>query len=148
MTTDPDFLAHLLVVVDKPKPEGVIALNRFFADNGGSWVCLKRLVLYAADLDKRLNQRKMRSAGRRERFEIETPGFSDWYAASPRHTGKLEAMRAYSKARRSTGEDVLLAGAKRYAGQCAGSDPKFIAMPATWLNQGRWNDEYPQAVQS
>jgi hypothetical protein len=35
----------------------------------------------------------------------------------------------------------------RYAKSVEGSDPKFVAHPATWLNGERWDDEpdIPQA---
>lgn len=68
--------------------------------------------------------------------------FSEWYEAYPKHIGRGAATNAYSRARKNgaTAEE-LLAGARRYAAERKGEDPKFTAQPATWLNQERWTDD-------
>ncbi|MBO1269601.1 hypothetical protein J1902_16795 [Arthrobacter sp. PO-11] len=68
--------------------------------------------------------------------------FNDWYAVYPKHTARKLAEDAYVKARKNgaTAEE-LLAGARRFAAERKGQDPKFTAGPAPWLNQERWTDD-------
>lgn len=71
--------------------------------------------------------------------------FATWWETYPRKTGKDAAARAYAKARKSADADALMAG---LANACAvwraeRTEAKFIPHPATWLNQGRWQDEQP-----
>jgi hypothetical protein len=58
----------------------------------------------------------------------------------PKKVGKQAAEKAYAKAAKTTEENVIIAGARRYA-----DDPNrvdaFTAHPTTWLNAGRWNDD-------
>lgn len=67
--------------------------------------------------------------------------FDRWYAAYPRHEARGQAIKAYRAARKSADPSTLLAGAERAKARYAGSDPKFIPLPATWLNGQRWLDE-------
>lgn len=68
--------------------------------------------------------------------------FENWYAEYPRHEGRGAAVRAYRAARKKTDAVTLLAGAQRMRRQFPkGSDLKYCAMPATWLNGERWADE-------
>ena len=70
--------------------------------------------------------------------------FGIFYEAYPRHTGRLAAEKAFRTALKRATADEILAGARRFA-----ADPnlpprgeqRFIPMPATWLNQGRWDDD-------
>ncbi len=69
--------------------------------------------------------------------------FEGWWAIYPRKAGKLAAFRAYGAAKRMLGADAatrLLEGAATYAAATKGKDERFVAHPATWLNQGRWDD--------
>lgn len=68
--------------------------------------------------------------------------FEAFWAAYPRKVGKKAARQKYEIARRDAHADTLLDAAKRYADAAEASDDKrFIAHPATWLHQGRWQDE-------
>lgn len=67
--------------------------------------------------------------------------FAEFYAVFPRKKGRLAAEKAYGRARKSAPAATLLGGACRYAKERAGEDPNFTLHPATWLNQGRWEDE-------
>lgn len=77
------------------------------------------------------------------------PMFLDFWNLYPRKVGKQAAKKAYLKACNSVADFVILAGVKRLA-----SDPNlppkdFIPHPATWLNEGRWDDEaYPERTLS
>ena len=68
--------------------------------------------------------------------------FAAWYAIYPKHVGRGAAAPAYTKARKNgaTAEE-LISGARRYAQERKGEDPKFTAAPAVWLNQERWTDD-------
>lgn len=68
--------------------------------------------------------------------------FNDWYEAYPKRQGRGAAVNAFMKARKNgTTLEELTAAARRYATERKGEDPKFTAMPATWLNQERWTDD-------
>lgn len=67
--------------------------------------------------------------------------FGEFYAAYPRHVGRGQASKAYAAAIRKASPETILAAAQRFAEQSRGSDPKYIAHPATWLNGERWLDE-------
>lgn len=66
--------------------------------------------------------------------------FDDFWKVYPRRQGKGDARSSFIKARAHTEFETIMAGAHRYA-----NDPNrvdaFTAMPATWLNQERWEDE-------
>ena len=67
--------------------------------------------------------------------------FELFWNAYPRHVSKGGARKAYAAAIGKTTPEQLLAGAKRYAGERTGQDPKFTKHPASWLNQECWADE-------
>lgn len=70
--------------------------------------------------------------------------FDGWYAAYPKHEARGQALKAYKTARKSTDAATLLAGAERAKAKYAGADPKYVPLPATWLNGQRWLDETPK----
>jgi hypothetical protein len=68
--------------------------------------------------------------------------FKEWYAAYPRHKAPDAARKAWDKAiKQGASPEELLAGAKRFALERQGQDPKFTPYPASWLNAGGWKDE-------
>lgn len=70
------------------------------------------------------------------------PRFEDFWRTYPRRVGKIAAEKAYAKALAAgTTPDELIAGASFYAMEKKLSDPKYIKHPATWLNDGCWQDE-------
>lgn len=66
--------------------------------------------------------------------------FETWYAIYPRHDDRGHAEPAFLKALHLATLEELIDGARRYARICADKEPKFIALPATWLNGKRWLD--------
>ena len=70
------------------------------------------------------------------------PRFEEFWQEYPRKTGKEAARRAWEKASARVGADAILAGLRAALWP---SDSQFIPHPATWLNQGRWDDEAPPA---
>lgn len=75
--------------------------------------------------------------------------FEEFYAAYPRHVGKEAARRAFVKAVKTKAPATdIIEGARRYAAAtaAAGTEPRYIAHPATWLNAGRWSDDMQDAA--
>jgi hypothetical protein len=70
-----------------------------------------------------------------------TAEFEEWWKAYPRKDSKGAAFRAYKAAKRRATPERLIEGAKAYAAQRKGQDPKYTKQPATWLNADGWNDE-------
>lgn len=68
-------------------------------------------------------------------------GFADFFAAFPRRVAQRAAEIAYSAARERASAQTLFAGAQRYAASVTGTDPRYIAHAATWLDADRWLDE-------
>lgn len=69
-------------------------------------------------------------------------GFDEFWKAYPRRVAKADALKAYAKVMKGPGAptlEQLLQAVARYAK--AHTDPKYVAYPATWLRQGRWEDE-------
>ncbi|MDO5866000.1 MULTISPECIES: hypothetical protein [Paenarthrobacter] len=66
--------------------------------------------------------------------------FMDWYMAYPRKEARAAAEKAYIKARSKASHEVLVAGAERYAAD-PNREGQFTKLPATWLNNGCWDDE-------
>jgi AcrR family transcriptional regulator len=69
-------------------------------------------------------------------------GFAEFWKIYPRRVGKAAAQRKWDTAIKNRVDPLkILAGAQRYADAMTGGDPRFIAHPATWLHQGRWDDD-------
>ena len=75
--------------------------------------------------------------------------FEEFYAAYPRHVGKEAARRAFVKTVKTKAPAAdIIEGARRYAAAtaAAGTETRYIAHPATWLNAGRWSDDMQDAA--
>lgn len=86
----------------------------------------------------------LRSASVRSRASPATDGdaFEEFYAAYPKHVGRKAAVEKWRKAVRDGADPAeIIAGAKRYADERRGENPRYTKHPATWLNQGCWEDE-------
>ena len=64
--------------------------------------------------------------------------FDEFWAAYPRKTAKVSALKAWTKALKSTDPQVILDGLARFR---FSDDLQYVPHPATWLNSGRWADE-------
>src|SRR5690606_10755764 len=73
--------------------------------------------------------------------------FAEWYAAYPRKVGKQAAIKAYRKARKIASAQQILDGLRRQLPKLAAAEVRFRPHPATWLNEGRWEDEDGTAPQ-
>jgi len=69
--------------------------------------------------------------------------FDQWYSRYPKKEAKEAARKAFVKARKTVALPDLLEGVDRYVEATKDKDRNFIALPATWLNAGRWADELP-----
>lgn len=69
--------------------------------------------------------------------------FDQFWGRYPRRIAKFAAQRAYAKARIVATAEEILAGVELY--RVNKPDYADFAHPATWLNQGRWMDEYEAA---
>lgn len=70
--------------------------------------------------------------------------FEEFYSLYPRKEAKQKALQAYLKAIKKVDKDTLLEGLKKYIDYIKTNkkEREFIKHPATWLNQGCWEDEY------
>ena len=73
------------------------------------------------------------------------PQFNLFWSFYPRKVGKAAAKKAYAKALKAVGSKVIFDGVERLAADPNLPSKDFIPHPATWLNEGRWEDEpYPE----
>ena len=71
-----------------------------------------------------------------------SPSFESFYATYPRKVGHKAAEKAWLKALKDGADpEAVLAGAERYRRERDGQDPQYTKHPATWLNQGCWEDD-------
>lgn len=72
--------------------------------------------------------------------------FDLFWSVYPRKVAKLDAIKAYGKARMLASAEDILIGVERYRAHLP-EEMRFIAHPASWLRAGRWLDEYDAPVQ-
>lgn len=72
--------------------------------------------------------------------------FDTFWAQYPRKVGKQAAVKAYTKALKATTPEQILKGIKLLRLETAGKQIEFTPHPATWLNDGRWDDEPSSAA--
>jgi hypothetical protein len=78
-----------------------------------------------------------------------SPSFLTFWSAYPRKVGKDEAYRTWQKRNGDMPSiDGILASISKQktSAQWQKDGGQFIPHPATWLNQGRWNDEIPEEM--
>lgn len=63
------------------------------------------------------------------------------YGAYPRKIAKLKALAAIKKALRTKKPDFLLDKVQTYATMIKWQSREFIPYPATWFNQGHYDDD-------
>lgn len=74
------------------------------------------------------------------------PGFEEFWAAYPKKVGKDAAAKAFAQRKVDAGLLALMLraiAAQRGCEQWRKDGGQFVPNPATWLNQGRWQDEQP-----
>lgn len=75
----------------------------------------------------------------RERSKLDI-AFDEFWSAYPRRSGKIKAKDAFRKASKECDPSEIIAGAQAFADDPNRQD-EFTPHPATWLNQGRWEDD-------
>ena len=89
------------------------------------------------------------SARRAPGVSDDDPAFAAFWDAYPRKTAKGAARKAWASMLKKRGHaDGILEAVSNYAARTKGSDEKFIAHPATWLNQERWLDQDAEPMPS
>lgn len=68
--------------------------------------------------------------------------FLKFWEVYPKKTAKLESEKVFLRQCKKFKADDIIEGAKKFALSCKGKDPQYIPYPATWLNGGRWADDY------
>lgn len=86
---------------------------------------------------------KERERERKKTSPASPDEFEQWYSAYPRKEAKVNAKKAFAKARKQTSLEALISGLEIYKQSVKGKERQFIALPASWLNAGRWDDEIP-----
>jgi hypothetical protein len=73
----------------------------------------------------------------------ETDDFAAFWAAYPRRVGKDAARKAFDRRRSDVTLEAVLAALELQKGsqQWQRDGGRYVPHPATWLNQGRWQDE-------
>jgi hypothetical protein len=86
-------------------------------------------------------------SGNREQVETrptqaptEPDRFPEFWSIYPRKVKRPQAAKAYTAARKKAPQDVILAGAQRYANDRNLPETSYIPHPSTWLNGECWND--------
>lgn len=74
-------------------------------------------------------------------------GFDDFWGDYPRKVGKDAARKAWKRAvTRAESPDAIRAGLRKHLPALKSTEVRFQPHPATWLNEGRWQDETPPAA--
>lgn len=84
------------------------------------------------------------AAERAQRVSEHLSRFDDFWDAYPRKLDRGHAEKAWAKIIKDNpalDSALVIDAAMRFASKTKGSDPKFIAYGATWLNGKRWLDE-------
>lgn len=67
--------------------------------------------------------------------------FDEFWSVYPRKESKGHARKAFASALKKSDPETIIGAARVFADRVRGSEKKFIAHPATWLNGERWEDE-------
>jgi len=75
-----------------------------------------------------------------EKKVVEDPRFAEFWKQYPRQSDKGHARKAFNAALKKASFPDIMIGLAQYR---FSEDPKFIPLPATWLNGERWADRQP-----
>lgn len=71
------------------------------------------------------------------------PDFVAFWAEYPRRSGKGAAAKAWKAATKRASVEAIMDGLRAHLPAFSQTEDKWIPMPATWLNQNRWEDDPP-----
>lgn len=96
------------------------------------------------DIDISLKEDKKKDKGCGEKGKEKIDGFDTFWGAYPRKVGKEAARKAFAKVSSHLPLMLEALGHQKQSEQWKKDRGQYIPNPATWLNQGRWEDELPQ----
>ena len=73
-----------------------------------------------------------------------SPGFCSFWSLYPKRVGKDKAYATWTTGHCEEISEAILKAVREQNGYLIREGGKFIPLPATWLNQGRWKDEPPK----
>jgi hypothetical protein len=79
----------------------------------------------------------------KKRTDAKTDDFDAFWAVYPRKVGKGDAKKAFAKVKAPVSVLITAVNTQKQSQQWLRNDGQYIPNPATWLNQGRWEDELP-----
>ena len=79
----------------------------------------------------------------KKRTDAKTDDFDAFWAVYPRKVGKGDARKAFAKVKAPVSVLIDAVNMQKQSQQWLRNDGQYIPNPATWLNQGRWEDELP-----
>ena len=77
---------------------------------------------------------------------LASPGFCSFWLLYPKRVGKGEAFKSWTKGNCEVISEVIVKAVREQTAYLEREGGKFIPLPATWLNQKRWEDEPPTAA--
>lgn len=77
------------------------------------------------------------------RADAKNDDFDAFWAVYPRKVGKGDARKAFAKVKAPVSVLIDAVNTQKQSQQWLKNDGQYIPNPATWLNQGRWEDELP-----
>jgi hypothetical protein len=75
-----------------------------------------------------------------KRCDPKQEAFERFWAVYPKKVGKEAARRAFLKVKVPTNTLIAAISAQKRSTQWTRDNGRYIPNPATWLNQGRWED--------
>jgi len=84
-----------------------------------------------------------RSSGSKPSRPAQPDTFEAWWNTWPRKEAKAKAQAAYAKALKAIDAEKLALLTAEWFEARPDLEPKFIPLPASWLNARRWEDERP-----
>jgi hypothetical protein len=99
------------------------------------------------ELIQRIEQLELAVAALKVERKAPPGEFDQFWTAYPKKVGKQAALKAFKNAKFPSLDALLKAiDRARLSEQWRKDGGQFIPNPATWLNQGRWDDEPVQVV--
>ena len=80
---------------------------------------------------------------KKKRADAKTDDFDAFWAVYPRKVGKGDAKKAFAKVKAPVSVLISAVNTQKQSQQWLKDNGQYIPNPATWLNQGRWEDELP-----
>jgi len=96
---------------------------------------------------RQIKEEKSKVKQRREEYSINCvcPGaFDAFWSAYPKKVGKDAAKKSFARVKVELSVLLMAIEKQKHSEQWTKDNGQYIPNPATWLNQGRWEDELPE----